>query len=162
MYVHILMLVQLSCISTFAPILGLPPLFRLLLRVPAQVFVAGCLQTVEGALPLRALQVLTVQSALPPQLDTAIHAAESSLRGAGVHASRHRQHHGAHNHNNVDELRSLLQLTDVTSCHKHDALALRRWMIPQGHARLVFGDRKQVAHSVAVDAGTNVGQLLFG
>ena len=131
MYVHFstLLLVQMSCTSSFAPVLRLPPIFWLFLRVSAQALLAGCLQAVEGALPLRSLHVLSVSSALLPQIHTAIKAAEPGLGGAGIHAGRHCEHHGAHDDDNVDEPLSLLHLADVAPRHEHDALAFPRWMI---------------------------------
>lgn len=154
-------LVQLSCTSSSALILRLAPL-HLLQGLPAEGFIAGRLQTVKVGLPLRLLRPLSVHSSPPPQIQAAVHTAEARLCGAGVHASWHGQHHGTHDDYDMDELLPLLQLADVTSCDEDDALTVSGWVVLQSDTHLVFGDRKQVAYCIAVDAGAEIDHLLLG
>ncbi|CAB1311771.1 unnamed protein product, partial [Coregonus sp. 'balchen'] len=133
----------------------LSPLLHHLIRVATESFIAGGLEAVEGplSLPIRPQGLL-----LPPPpltlLRTAVQAAErtSGVGGAGVHAHGHRQPHGAHDHHNMDELRSLFQLADVTSCYEHDALAGAGHLVLQRHTHFVFSNRYEVVDRIGVDA----------
>lgn len=97
------------------------------------------MQTVKGVL---SLSYFSVKLAPLPQIQAALHTAEPGLSGASIQANWYSQHHGTHNDYNQNEPLTLLQLIDVTSCHKHDALVFARLVILQGHALyLVIGSR---------------------